>query len=430
MFFVYNFLQIILIIAGFPILVLLVLIKKKYRTRILHRLGFSLQKNLSLPNITGKKIIWIHCLSVGEVTSSLPLVRGLKEELDNIIIVFSASTLTGMKVAEQNIRPYVDSLIPAPLDLLFTVSTFIKQIQPDLFILVETDFWPNWLWKLQKENIPAMLVNGRISKSSFSNYRRFHFLFHSMFQTFTLLSMQTEQDAMQMHRLSITQEKIMTLGNLKYDTARTLEQGRNSLANRSDLNIPEESQVWICGSTHRGEEEIILSAYVTLKKNHDKLVVIIAPRDPGRTIEIIQLATDKSIGATRRTSLSDPIEPLLILDTIGELTRCYTLADVAFIGGSLVDCGGHNPLEAASCEIPVLFGSHMEDFQEISRDLVQSNGGRIVHNTDELAEAVHQILSDSGLHQSMSRAAGELMTKNAEVVRRHIDEINKILHTI
>ena len=426
--FVYNFLQIVLVALGLPVIVLLVLCRRKYRGRIRQRLGFGLEQHIDRKAVNGRRIIWVHCLSVGEVTSSLPLIKGLSEKRDQFYLVFSAATRTGMEVVDKRVRPLVDAVIPAPLDFLLTIRKFLHVIEPDLFIQVETDFWPNWLWQIQSENIPAMLVNGRISQSSFNRYNRLRPFFVSIFQAFTVLSMQTEKDSEQMSKLGIEPSKILTLGNLKYDTERILECDSGSRLSRADLNLSEQSSIWICGSTHSGEEEIIFAAYKKLSRRIDDLTLIVAPRDPGRAPEIMESVGKFDLASARRTTLAEQTGQVLILDTIGELADCYALADIAFIGGSMVDCGGHNPLEAAVCSIPVLFGPHMEDFAEIARDLIKTGGGRCIHDADELSTTVEQILTNRELNDTMGRAAKNLVEKNSGVVHAHLKAIQSILH--
>ncbi|GBE53428.1 3-deoxy-D-manno-octulosonic acid transferase [bacterium BMS3Bbin14] len=429
MIFVYNFLQILFLAIGFPLLVPLVLIRRKYRGRIMTRLGFGPAGTIAAPPPGRGKIIWIHALSVGEVTSALPLVRGIRENLPTAVIIFSAATRTGMEVAEQYIRPFADQVVPAPLDLLFAVNRYIRTIRPDLFILVESDFWPNWLNQLRKHNIPAMLVNGRMSDRSFRLYRRCGFFFKPMFRCLTLLSMQTAEGAAQMRQLGLPGPRILSLGNLKYDTvpAAPETEDRQEARRQTAPNIIGDSIIWICGSTHRGEEEIILDAYAELKTGIDRLALIIAPRDIGRSREIMHLAETRGLRAGRRTATSERPGRLLILDTIGELASFYRLARVAFIGGSLVARGGHNPLEAAAHGVPVLFGPHMEDFREIARDLVQCGGAITVSSEADLTRAVQRILGDDRVRASMAKAAAGLVAANAGVVARHLQEIESLL---
>lgn len=425
MIYVYNFLQTVLLIVFLPVLLLLVACKEKYRSRIGGRLGRGLEDKVAALN-TNRTTIWIHALSVGEVTSALPLVQGLRQEMDPCI-VFSAATRTGMKLAEEKIAAHVDVVIPAPLDLLPVVRKFIRLIRPDMFILVETDFWPNWLLTLQRRAIPTVLVNGRISRKSFASYRRFRLFFLPMFRSFTLMSMQTQQDAVQMQTLGIPSERIKTLGNLKYDT--NLYDATPSSAKPPgwDQRIPDNARIWICGSTHPGEEGIIIAAYAALSGSRPDLFLILAPRDPGRAGEISELLHKYGLAAMRRTRPQEPEASVLILDTIGELAGYYQFSDLAFIGGSLINFGGHNPLEAATFGVPILFGPHMDDFREIARDLIESGGARPVVSAGTMEQSAGQILDNGVLRQQMGKAALTLVQQNAGVIRRHLTELRALL---
>jgi 3-deoxy-D-manno-octulosonic-acid transferase len=428
MIFFYNCLQAVLLIITFPLLLLIGLGREKYRSRLAARLGISLEKKMADLNRNNKKIIWIHCLSVGEVTSALPLVKGIQENMDRVGVVFSASTSTGMKIALQKIKPHVDLVVAAPLDLLPVTRKFARTVRPDMFVLVETDFWPNWLHTLRQEGVPLVLVNGRISTASFARYRRFRFFFRPLFRSFSLLSMQTEKDAAQLRRLGVPPERIKTLGNLKYDARLFTDTDKGTKITAANLQIPEHCRTWVCGSTHPGEEEMIITAFAPLLRSRNDIFLILAPRDPGRSGEILKLIAEHGLRAMRRTRPADPPAPILLLDTIGELANCYRFAQAAFIGGSLVELGGHNPLEAAAHGIPVLFGPHMDYFMEIARDLIECGGAVTVASAAELEEAVRRIFEDRAIHQQMSREAGNLVNRNSGVVKRHIRELRSMLH--
>jgi 3-deoxy-D-manno-octulosonic-acid transferase len=426
----YNFLQITLLLVAAPFLALLIAGRRKYRERFWQRLGFGLQRraeNSNPSSDTGR--IWLHCLSVGEVTSALPLLKGLHLRLPAARVIVTVTTSSGMRVAEQQLAPFADLVLAAPLDLLPVINRYIRVLRPDLFILVETDFWPNWLHAFQRRGIPAMLVNGRISRASFARYQRFRFLFGPLFSSFALLAMQTGSDAAQMQKLGVPAERLLILGNLKYAPAEAPDQGAVNRLDRTDLRLPPDSEVWICGSTHPGEEELLLPAFASLTVDHPRLILLLAPRDPKRTPELSRLARRLGLDTMRRTSPGDPPARILILDTLGELASCYHLARLAFIGGSLVPCGGHNPLEASRLGIPVLFGPHMEDFAEIARDLLECGGAEEVSSPGEISAAVRRILEDGDVHAAMRAAAAEMVTRQAGVIDRHLAALTGLLNT-
>ena len=419
----------VLTLALLPVLVPLAC-RQKYRGRIGKRLGWGLAAEIaSLPPVKGPTL-WIHALSVGEVTSAVPLVRGLRAAHPQARILFSVTTGAGDEVARHLLAPHVDLIFAAPVDLGWVVPYFVHVIRPDLFLLVETDFWWHWLRYLRRRQIPTVLVNGRISAASMTRYRRFSRFFLPMFRSFSLMAMQTSADADQMVALGVEPDKIATLGNLKFDTSLLSEAAVNheALAIRKEqYGFAVAPPLWVCGSTHRGEEALLLRVYRQLLEQIADLQLVLAPRNIERAGEIAELAGQHGL-ACRRWSLGRQDQgPLLILDTIGELAGCYAMAEVAFVGGSLVASGGHNPIEPAATAIPVLFGPHMEDFAEIAAELIQCGGASQVDSPDSLYSQMHRILTDREQRRSMAEAARACVVTNRGVVRRHLAAIAPLL---
>jgi 3-deoxy-D-manno-octulosonic-acid transferase len=431
MLFFYPLLSSVLTLFLLPVLPLL-LCRKKYRQRIARRLGFGLTSQLAqlTPHSPSAPTFWIHALSVGETTSALPLVREIRRTFPAARIFCSITTASGNQVAEQLLASHADLLLPAPIDLGPVVPFFIKAIRPDLFILVETDFWPHWLSCLARKKIPLVLVNGRISKQSWQRYQRCPFLFRSIFQTFTLLSMQTTTDAEKMVALGIETDKVITLGNLKFDTDLHRDSGNmgaTPVSAKASRGFTPTAPLWICGSTHAGEEEPIFAVYKRLKSAVPELQLLIAPRNIERSKDILALGTACGVACRAWTTGDRQGGPVLILDTIGELAGCYSMAEVVFIGGTLVAEGGHNPLEAAGAGVPVLFGPHMEDFEEIAAELTQSGGALQVDSPESLHTAVQHILCNPILRTSMAAAALQCVNRNRGVARRHLESITGLL---
>ncbi|MCL2458566.1 MAG: 3-deoxy-D-manno-octulosonic acid transferase [Desulfobulbus sp.] len=425
----YPLLTTVLTLALLPVLVVLAC-RKKYCGRIGNRLGWGLAAQVaSLPPAKGPTV-WIHALSVGEVTSAVPLVHGLRAAHPQARILFSVTTRAGDEVARKLLTPHVDLILAAPVDLGWVAPYFVQVIRPDLFLLVETDFWWHWLRCLRRQHIPTVLVNGRISAASMTRYCRFSRFFLPMFRSFSLLAMQTAADADQMAALGVEPDKVATLGNLKFDTS--LLSG--AAVNHGALAIQKEHYgfavappLWVCGSTHRGEEAILFRVYRQLLEQITDLQLVMAPRNIERAVEIVELAGQHGL-ACRRWSLDRQDRgPLLILDTIGELAGCYAMADVAFVGGSLVASGGHNPIEPAATAVPVLFGPHMEDFAEIAAELIRCGGASQVDSGDSLHNQIHRILTDRERRRSMSEAARACVVGNRGVVRRHLAAIVPLL---
>jgi 3-deoxy-D-manno-octulosonic-acid transferase len=419
MHFLYNILQLLFLSLFWPLIGLVVLARPKYRKRIPGRLGWGLRRIIQSP-AHGNKTIWVHALSVGEVTSALPLVRGIRRTMD-VNLVFSATTQAGARLAEETIASHVDRIVPFPVDILPVVEHFLGVIKPDMFILVETDFWPNLLTVLRRKKIPALLVNGRISRKSMDSYRRFSFFFRQLFLSFSALSMQTAADREHMIDLGVPENRVFSLGNLKLDTS--LPQGEKLAVVDRPSGIR-----FVAGSTHRGEEDALLRTFLRLKSRWQDLSLVIAPRDISRGKEIQELA--KSIGFTaalRSQGLRSPLPDLLILDTIGELVGYYQTCDIAYVGGSLVEQGGHNPIEPAVVGVPVLFGPHMDDFAEIAADLLAAGGAIRVHDADSLFRALERLLSDPDVRRETGVKAATSIKEKQGVISRHLELIRKFL---
>ncbi len=438
---IYNILFIITGILLFPVLLLITLSREKYRGRTLERLGLKSKKTQEAlaearkGRATNSPVIWIHALSVGEVTSAVPLIKALRADKTEAIIILTVGTSSGKKTAENLFSSSVELILCSPFDLRFAVQRYIGAFQPDVFIQVETDFWPNWLSLLRKKRIPTLLVNGRISEKSFAAYQRFPFFFRPMFCSFDALSMQTEEDGRKMGLLGVPAERIITLGNLKYDMEHPQEKEKKDIV----ASLLEQKQgsrfVWVCGSTHPGEEKILFSVFAQMlaqqdQQNHPKeaeqLFLILAPRDINRGQELLELAASFGLEAGLR-SRDEKKGRVLILDTLGELVSCYGQADLAFVGGSLVPQGGHNPIEPAIHGVPVLFGPHMEDFSEIAQELVDCEGGKEVFEAS-LIETLRLLLGDKEERIRMGQAAHALVERHRGGVQRHIQVIEDLLH--
>jgi 3-deoxy-D-manno-octulosonic-acid transferase len=282
---------------------------------------------------------------------------------------------------------------------------------------------------LRQQNIPALLVNGRISASSFARYRRFRALFRPMFACFSALAMQTEADRDKMLALGIPATRLPVLGNLKYAADKPAINGQ-ALATL----IPPGRRLWLCGSSHPGEEESIFAAYCQLRARFPDVFLLLAPRRPERGEELVKLAADHGLSARLRSAAKPQGEEgqadvdLLIVDSIGELAAGYFLADVAFIGGSLAAFGGHNPLEAAWAAKPILFGRHMEDFTEIATSLVAVGAARQVTDEAELTTALQEIFADPALGKKMGAAGFDLVQERRQgVLDGHLEMITALL---
>lgn len=426
MFILYNLLQFLFLVVFCPFIIIFVLCSPKYRDRAPARLGFGLRKKIAATSFQGEKspTFWIHALSVGETTSAEPLIRGLRNQFPKCKIIFSVTTKSGKGVADLRLTQKVDAVIDGPFDILPVITYFHATIRPDLFILVETDFWPNNLLLLESKRVPTILVNGRVSEKSITGYRRMSFFFGPMFQSLSALCMQTASDKKKIESLGLPPEKVLTLGNLKFDTPELHFENEGA---GLEHYLPKDRITFICGSTHPGEEELLIASYLRVRKDFPDVFLIIAPRNVSRAQEIKDIANAHSLSVSMRTETKTIPSDIFILNTIGELAPCYSLAQIAFVGGSLVAKGGHNPIEPASMGIPVLFGPHMEDFSEIAQSLMECDGGKTIRNQDELSQSLKNLVQSPELRVKNGLAAKNFVHSHRGVIDKHLHLIQTLL---
>lgn len=422
---IYNLLQIVLLFLGLPILVLVVLLVPKYRRQTMHRLGFGLAARVrGLP--AGHPRIWVHGLSVGEVASARALVKGLRTQYPEALLIFSASTSSGLRQAEAVIGASADLIIAFPLDLFWSVNRFVELLAPDLFVLVETDLWPNFLAALRRRGVPAVLVNGRISGESLARYRHFPRFFAGLFNSFTFLAMQTGAEVENLAGLGVAPGKLLALGNLKYG-AMLEGLGRDGERFAELRRLLAGRTIWVAGSTHPGEEEVVLRAYLSVRERFPELYLILAPRKPGRAGELVRLAERFGLRPGLRSRIGDSPGDLLLLDTMGELAELYACGELAFVGGSLVAERGHNPLEPAGFGRPVLFGPHMEDFAEIAEEMLAAGAAQRIGDESELAAGLSGWLADPERRRAAGRRGAELVAARRGVTQRHLALLRLVL---
>jgi len=382
---------------------------------------------LALPAQTPwEKSIWIHALSVGEVTSAIPLIRALRQEYAQKEIVFTVTTRQGMEIARREIGDEVRLLLPMPLDFWWSLGKLIQCIKPALFVLVETDIWPGLISLLKKKGIKTVLINGRISPRTLRSYKKSRFFIRRLFNAFELCLMQTDLDRKRILSIGVARERVKATGNIKFDVDRQPMSNKEHHEWLEALHLEPQNTVWVAGSTHEGEEKIILDVYKRLRPICPGLLLIIAPRNIERADSIKALCSEMGFKALLKTDLTKDgaSYDVLILDTLGELGRIYGVGRVSFVGGSLVAQGGHNLLEPAGFGHPVLFGPHMEDFVLMSQLLVESGGGQEVSDSDDLFEAVKRILMDPALGDDMGRKAAAYVEMNKGALKRvvaHLD---------
>jgi len=350
------------------------------------------------------RCIWIHALSLGELFSVWNLPKALKEELKGVDIFLSIGTQKAFQYLNNHPHPWVDAYAPMPLDFYPSINRLYSKIKPKILLITESDIWPFYIWYLKNNSVPVVVLNGRISPSTFQNYKRFRHLLKPLFKPINKWLLQSFWDEKRLVETGVIEkERVKTTGNLKFDTNwdEILSSKEKWL---KELGLNAYDRVFVAGSTHKGEEEILIRALRRLKERHN-FKAIISPREPGRAMEVYQISKSFGFKTCLRSSGLNKDWELMILDTLGELREIYGVGFVAFVGGSLVPFGGHNLLEPAAHGLPVLFGPHTFNFTEIRELLLSAEGGLLVRDADELILALEQLLKDPQKRSSMGKNA-------------------------
>ncbi len=420
MYLLYTCLLLVFVFAWAPVFVVRRLSGERDATGLLQRFGYR------LPALPPEPRCWIHAVSVGEVMAAVPLIQALRHRWPHLHPVVSTVTPTGARVVKERLGGAVTHFY-FPLDFPGAVRRALRSVRPRFFVALETELWPNFFRALCRQGVPAMIANGRISDRSFRRYRLARLFMRRLLDAITVFAMQSAEDARRIISLGAPPERVVVTGNLKTD-ALGGDAGGEALWRRL-LGLTGGEQVWVAGSTHRGEEEILLEAFVGLRRRYPSLVLVIAPRHPERVGEVERVIHGRGLASVRRTALPKEREQsaVIVLDTVGELAQLYQVAEVVFVGGSLVPAGGHNMLEPALRRKPVLFGPHTTNFRDGTELLVSAAAARVVRDGRELADALDQLLRDPGLRARMGDAAFEAVASHQGAVLETLELIERFL---
>ena len=396
----------------------------KYRAGLRQRLGIV---PANVKRVDGRPAIWIHAVSVGEVVACSALIAALRAEFASYRIVISTTTNTGQKLAAQ--RFGAENVFYFPLDLGFAVRPYLDAIKPQLIVIAETEFWPNFLRLAKARNTRIAIINCRISDRSFPGYKRFRFFLPQVLKNIGLFLAQTTQDKERLVAIGAPESEVEVAGNLKYDVAPPTAPA--IVASLAD-NIAESGAgpVLVCGSTFDGEEGSLLSAFRNILAAHPKALMILAPRSAERFAEVAALVERLDFRMVRRSLWSS--EPLagavFLVDSIGELASIYSLATVAFVGGSLVPRGGHNILEPALYGVPVITGNHYENFRDMVNFFVSQNAVRVV-GLAELPLVLIELIENPGERALLGRNAKAALESQRGATARTISALQQLMGT-
>jgi len=397
----------------------------KYRAGLRERLGAVPPRVLHEAAPGG---IWVHAVSVGEVLAVSQLVGELKNAHPEKPAFVSTTTATGQQLARQRFGE--NRVFFMPLDFGFTLRPYLRALQPSLLILAETEFWPNLLHLAKQSGAKLAIVNARISDRSFPRYRRFAWFFRRVLGDVNLFLAQTEEDALRLREIGAPAERVQVSGNLKFDIRLS---ARSAMVDDLRRAISRESPVIVCGSTTEGEEELLLAAFQQVLRQHPAAVMILAPRHPERFERAAGLISSTGIPMFRRSAwnVGNQLSGcVFLLDSVGELASVYALADVAFVGGSLVPVGGHNILEPAQHGVAVLTGPHTFNFREIVRIFEQGgreHGGLRVVTAESLAPQLLELLANPQRRQALGLRAQQLFKDNTGATARTLQALETLL---
>jgi 3-deoxy-D-manno-octulosonic-acid transferase len=378
--------------------------------------------------------IWIHAVSVGEVLAAKPLADALKTKFPGCAVFVSTTTETGRRLAQERLQT-ADGIFYFPLDWIVPVRRALNAIRPQMVIVMETEIWPNFLREARRRNIPVVFANARISERSFARYKRWRFLVEPFFarvlQDAELFLAQTPDDAARLREMGAPEGRIEVTGNLKYDGDPPAK-GELGAWLAAQIKTQERWPVLVAGSVVAEEEEAVLAAYDVVQRQWRHALLILAPRKTYRFEGAEKIAAERGWTVIRRTRLDfaaplDENADVLVLDSIGELAGLYSLADVVFVGGSLVSAGGHNILEPAWFARTPVFGESMENFQEMAAQFLAAHAGVQVKSGQQLGKVWVRLIEDNPLRERMGQAAQQLSERNRGATARVLGRISDVL---
>lgn len=409
-----------LLAGSLPVAAPLLLLQARRRGRhwppIAQRLGYR------LPRVEPGGV-WIQAVSVGEVAVARPLLAELRRRFPGLPTMLSSTTSTGLQVATG--QHLADAIVPFPIDLPGPVRRALELARPRLVVLVETELWPELLAGCQQRSIPVILANARVSDRSFKGYSAIRHLLRPLLEPVTLVLAQSDGDAERLAAMGVNAERIRVVGNVKFDAAPV---GPEPAVLARLRALAGGRPVWVSGSTAEGEEDAVIAAASALGVRPNPFLIL-APRHPERAGTVVDLAEAHGLRVARRSRLDDATGPLdaVVLDTIGELAAIYQIGTVAFVGGSLVPVGGHNPIEPARYGVPVLTGPHIRNFAAVYREFVSAGAARVVQGRAELVAAAAAWLADPANARRAGEAGKALLARHAGATARTIDALEPIL---
>jgi 3-deoxy-D-manno-octulosonic-acid transferase len=428
MYFLYSVLALAFLVLVSPWFLYQAVRYRKYVGSLSERMGH-------LPvsfNMDGEPSIWIHAVSVGEVLTARPLARDLRARYPRLRLLLSTTTLGGHAMARRHMQD-VDGLFYFPFDLGIFVRRTLDLVRPRLFVMMETEIWPNLLRECKRRGIRTAVVNGRLSQRSFARYRLVRGPMQRVLDDIDAFCVQSEESARRFIDLGANPGRVTVTGSLKFDSVDVPGASVQPRARDRVLRffrIPASRPVLVAGSTMKGEEPLVLAAFRRVRATVPSSLLILAPRHLERAGDVAQMSRQEGFQTVRRSELPIDAEPradVVVLDSIGELATLYQLATVAFVGGSLVTTGGHNILEPAVYGKPIVFGPHMDNFAEISAAFLSNAAAVQVKGARELEEALASLMTDPIRRARLGAAARAVVEANRGAKDKSLDVLAALL---
>ena len=424
--YILNLLYLVALVLISPIAIYRMIRQKRYRKGWSNRIGNIKRRS------PDKKCIWIHAVSVGEVNATRTVIKELSEKLSDYEIVISTTTDTGFARAAA-IYGKKHLVFFFPMDFTFTMNRAFKNIRPNCCLLMELEVWPNFVRTANQFNAPVVVVNGRISDRSFARYSKIKPITRMMFSKISLILSQSKQYTDRFIALSVSSEKVITTGSLKYDTAETNPNTDGVKELKEKLKLTDEPLL-VAGGTGNNEEKIILGVFCKLKKLHKDLRLVIVPRKPERFDEVAKLIEATGFGIIRfsqvkanNVEVASGDKSIILGDTMGDLRKFYTIADINFVGRTLVPMGGSDMMEAAASGNCTIFGPHAFNFRQTVDALIQDNGAIMVQNPDQLYETLQKCLSDHDYRETIANKGRDIIIENQGATQKAVEEIVKLI---
>ncbi|MDP0560809.1 MAG: lipid IV(A) 3-deoxy-D-manno-octulosonic acid transferase [Candidatus Endonucleobacter sp. (ex Gigantidas childressi)] len=422
--FIYSLL--LYLLCPFVMLRLLWRFKKNsaYGRRWNERFGFI------RPLLSDKQIIWMHAVSVGETIASAPLVMALMKSYPAYRFLITTMTPTGSDQVKAIYGDMVEHTY-MPYDLPDALYRYLNRTNPKLVLIFETELWPNTIAACKKRGTPVVIANARLSERSAKGYQRISRLTRNMLNQLSVVACQNIEDGKRFVRLGLDAEKLQIIGSIKFDINISSETLNAAKAIRSnwEKGFGRQAQVLIAASTHSEEEQIIINAYINLKKQYPDLLLVVVPRHLERFDAFYDLACNSGLTVKRYNQDTNvtPNTQVILGDVMGEMMKLYAASDIAFVGGSLIERGGHNVLEPAVLGLPVLSGPHTFNFHNISMSLEQAGGLIFVNNTEELTAEVDRLLTDGDHYNNTKNRAKQFVDDNRGALVRLLKIISNVL---